>query len=68
MHNCRYGRVKPATRKKFWETKRKSNVERDRRNLKELRKAGWKVLNVWECQTRNRDTLIKKLKDFLSRN
>jgi G:T-mismatch repair DNA endonuclease (very short patch repair protein) len=31
-----------------------------------LRKAGWKVLIVWECQTRNLQKLTKKLQRFLS--
>lgn len=66
MHRCRYGRVTPKTNKKFWQTKRQGNVERDQRNLRRLRKAGWKVLTVWECQTRNLNKLAKKLGLFLS--
>jgi DNA mismatch endonuclease (patch repair protein) len=68
MHKCRYGRVIPKTNKKFWKSKREGNVARDKRNLRQLRKAGWKVLKVWECQTRNLDKLIKKLEQFLSKN
>ena len=30
IHDCRYGRVVPATRADFWRAKRRSNVERDR--------------------------------------
>lgn len=66
MHKCRYGRVVPKTNKKFWQTKRQGNVERDHRNLRRLRKAGWKVLTVWECQTRKLNKLAKKLELFLS--
>ena len=29
----------------------RGNVERDRRNQKELHKQGWQVLVVWECET-----------------
>ena len=65
MHKCRYGKVKPATNAKFWQTKREGNVIRDKRNLRKLRKEGWKVLVVWECQTRNSEKLISKLKKFL---
>jgi G:T-mismatch repair DNA endonuclease (very short patch repair protein) len=25
-------------------------VERDRRNARELRRLGWKVVTVWECE------------------
>ena len=65
MHKCRYGKVTPATNTKFWQTKREGNVIRDKRNLGKLRKDGWKVLVIWECQTRNSEKLISKLKKFL---
>ena len=64
MHNCKYGRVVPLTNSKFWRTKRLSNVERDRRNLRAWRRAGWKTLVVWECETKNRGALHKKLNRF----
>jgi len=65
MHRCRYGSVVPKTNKKFWKTKRQGNVERDKRNLRKLRKEGWKVLVIWECQIRNTEKLINKLEKFL---
>ncbi|MGH9897838.1 MAG: very short patch repair endonuclease [Pyrinomonadaceae bacterium] len=65
MHNCRYGKVIPATNAEFWRTKRKSNLNRDRRNMKLLRKAGWQVLIVWECQTRHPEALQNTLSNFL---
>ena len=67
MHNCRYGKVVPATNAEFWRNKRESNVNRDRRNLKLLKKAGWDVLIVWECQTRYQNALQQTLHDFLVR-
>jgi DNA mismatch endonuclease, patch repair protein len=65
MHNCPYGRVVPATNAEFWRTKRESNLERDRRNVKLLKKDGWQVLTVWECQTKHPDILEKTLSNFL---
>lgn len=65
LHNCRYGRVSPATRAEFWATKRGANVERDRRALRALRKIGWRPFVVWECWLRDRNTLIARLKTFL---
>lgn len=64
-HSCRYGRVKPATNAEFWEAKRSRTVERDRRNLRALRRDGWRVLIVWECQTRDLDKLKRRLEQFL---
>jgi len=66
MHKCRYGKVKPATNAKFWQAKREGNVARDKRNLRKLRKDGWKVLVIWECHTRNTKKLIDKLCKFLN--
>ncbi|MEZ6123351.1 MAG: DNA mismatch endonuclease Vsr [Planctomycetaceae bacterium] len=66
MHSCRFGRVAPKTNAEFWQTKRSGNVHRDRRNLRELRKAGWKVLVVWECWTKgDLNKLAAKLERFL---
>ena len=67
MHDCPYGRVVPKTNAEFWQTKRLSNVERDKRNLAALESAGWEVLTVWECMTKpaNIENLPKLLADFL---
>jgi DNA mismatch endonuclease (patch repair protein) len=65
MHRCKYGRVIPATRTKFWQDKRKGNVERDKRNLRKLCKDGWKILIIWECKTKNLKILSSKLSNFL---
>jgi DNA mismatch endonuclease (patch repair protein) len=40
-------------------------VWRDARNLRELKKLGWRVLVVWECQVRSSTT--KRLQDRLKR-
>jgi DNA mismatch endonuclease (patch repair protein) len=65
MHRCRFGRVTPATNAKFWQTKRRGNVLRDRRNLRKLRSAGWQAIVVWECQIKNPEKLIPHLQTFL---
>jgi DNA mismatch endonuclease (patch repair protein) len=60
-HDCSYGKVTPATRADFWSRKRAGAVDRDQRNAAAIRARGWKVVTVWECQTRNADTLISVL-------
>jgi len=65
IHNCRYGKVIPQTRKIFWQTKRLGNVLRDRLNLKKLRLLGWQILVLWECHTRNLPKLTASLQNFL---
>ena len=66
MHACKYGKVVPTTNTEFWSSKRLSNVERDRRNLRTLKKAGWKIMTVWECETKNLGALAKRIHRFLS--
>jgi DNA mismatch endonuclease, patch repair protein len=41
---------RPKTRPEFWKEKLQKNVARDLRNQRALRKLGWKVIVVWECQ------------------
>jgi len=56
----------PKTRVEFWQEKFDRNVERDHRKEMELRDAGWDVLTVWECETRDQERLKRKLRDWLS--
>lgn len=65
MHTCRFGRVKPTTNPEFWQHKRESNRERDAKNMKQLKKMGWKVLVVWECWTMDLLRLEGRLRRFL---
>ncbi|MCJ2143685.1 very short patch repair endonuclease [Methylobacterium sp. E-066] len=55
----------PSTRVDFWQAKFDRNVERDLRNGVRLMAAGWDVLEIWECQTRDRERLAATLQDFL---
>jgi DNA mismatch endonuclease (patch repair protein) len=66
-HHCRFGQATPKTRASFWREKFAGNVERDQRNLKALRRLGWRTLVVWECQTRRPDTLLRRLERFLTK-
>ena len=49
---CRYATT-PAERQEFWLNKLARNVVRDQRNLLELERAGWAVLVIWECETKD---------------
>ena len=65
MHTCKKGKSTPATNVKFWKNKREGNKKRDRRNIAALKKQGWEVLVVWECQLKNPDKLQQRIADFL---
>lgn len=43
----------PASRPEFWGAKLAANAERDRRQQRALRRLGWHVIVIWECQTRD---------------
>jgi DNA mismatch endonuclease (patch repair protein) len=61
MHRCKYGKPVPATNQTFWAEKRRSNVERDKRNRAALKADGWRVFEIWECATRSKETLARKM-------
>ena len=61
-HDCRYGKVVPATRPEFWAEKRNGTVERDLRRRRELEMDGWRVITVWECETRDLGSLAAALR------
>ncbi|MBL7964321.1 MAG: very short patch repair endonuclease [Flavobacteriales bacterium] len=50
-HGCPYCQPRrPRTHEDFWNMKLARNQARDARKSRELRKAGWRVLAIWECQ------------------
>ena len=65
-HSCKYGRPQPKTNADFWRDKLQRNVERDKRVKRQLLHQGWRVLVVWECETRSELRASAKIKRFLS--
>jgi DNA mismatch endonuclease (patch repair protein) len=55
----------PSSNTEFWETKITKNVERDKAKTRELRRQGWKVLILWQCQIKDADNVVKKIKKFI---
>lgn len=67
-HNCnsRYAHVSKSNTD-YWNTKIQRNQERDKRNIEQLEKDGWKVIVLWECEIKeNFEFIIKEkiLKNF----
>ena len=52
--NCKYAR-RPSSNKKYWYNKIDENIARDKRKSYQLRKLGWKVLTIWQCQLKTED-------------
>lgn len=58
--DCKYAYT-PKSRIEFWLPKLDKNVERDLHAQKTLLSLGWRVLVIWECDTKNRDFLRKEI-------
>ena len=66
---CKYF-VMPATNQEFWKTKLKKNQLRDIENIEELKKSGWYVIVVWECELKKsvKHERLEKLYLEITRN
>lgn len=66
-HAC--GRnLTPKTNKQIWNEKISRNKARDRRVRRALRKLGWTVLSVWECDLRRSpERCVGRLRSVLQR-
>ncbi len=61
---CRRSNM-PKSNLDYWKPKLERNSERDKQHIKDLKKLGWKVLTIWECEVQNEDEVEKKLTKFL---
>ena len=55
----------PRSRQDYWKPKLSGNTARDKSNALALRRLGWKVLVVWECEVTKR-SLAARVRRFLS--
>ena len=56
--NCKYFRL-PKTRTEWWKKKLEGNATRDALKQEELRKLGWNVVVIWECETKGSDAQLE---------
>ena len=64
-HGCKVGGSGAKSNQGYWGLKIARNRERDDSTTARLRESGWKVLVVWECETRNQAELASRLRRFL---
>lgn len=55
----------PKSRAEFWQEKFRQNVQRDAKAKQDLEALGWRVLCVWECETKNEEVLASRLESEL---
>jgi DNA mismatch endonuclease (patch repair protein) len=64
-HDCKRGAREPKANADYWRSKVGRNRDRDAKTVHALAGAGWQVLIVWECETRDETLLAHRLNQFL---
>ena len=56
--------ARPEANRPFWDKKIDGNMKRDRDVRRSLTRLGWRVLTLWECQTRKPERLTARIERF----
>lgn len=64
-HDCKAGKNVPKSNLEYWNGKLAGNKARDKRHMRELKKEGWNVLVIWECELKKETDVRRKLREFL---
>jgi len=60
--NCKYF-VVPKSRSRWWLAKIMKTRDKDKTDLLTLRKEGWKIITIWECELK-KDKRLKTLENL----
>jgi DNA mismatch endonuclease (patch repair protein) len=55
----------PKQNADFWKEKFEHNIQRDRQKVHDLEVLGWRVITVWECETKRTEELTNRLMTLL---
>ena len=58
-HNCKKGKTLPLRNFEYWQEKLSKNKIRDKKVKSHLENLGWKVIIIWECQTKDSEFILK---------
>lgn len=58
--NCKRSSI-PKSNKDYWVPKLENNIQRQKENISQLKRLGWKPLIIWECEVKKIDELTQKL-------
>jgi DNA mismatch endonuclease, patch repair protein len=58
--NCKKATL-PKSRVRYWRDKFDRNVERDKKTQTDLKALGWRVVVIWECETKNGQKLLRRI-------
>lgn len=59
-HFCKRAKM-PKSRVEYWKEKIKNNRLRDARDRRNLKKLGWRVIVVWECEVKNVERIRSRI-------
>jgi DNA mismatch endonuclease (patch repair protein) len=64
---CRHAKIRPKENPDYWNKKLDKTIERDKENKLKLEELGYRVLIIWECETKkkNIELLKNKIMDFI---
>ena len=60
-HGCPRCYRRPSSKRQYWDAKVSRNRARDRAVTRELRKAGWRVIRVWEHGLRDPIRCLRRI-------
>lgn len=64
-HNCRRGMRVPKSNTAYWMQKIARNKRRDLEHVEQLVSEGWKIVTIWECETKNMETCLSIIRQCL---
>lgn len=56
--------ILPQTNVEFWKNKIEKNINRDRENIINLERLGWRVIVVWECDIKKKERRKERLDEL----
>lgn len=63
-HDCSKGHL-PKSRSEYWIPKIEANKARDERVISELKRDGWDVMVIWQCETKELEAVLTEAVRFL---
>ncbi|SDP49717.1 very short patch repair endonuclease [Afipia sp. GAS231] len=63
-HDCGKGKL-PKSRTEYWTAKIKANQDRDAKVVSRLKKDGWQILTLWQCELKSAEATERILREFL---
>jgi len=63
--NCRKSNL-PVSNFSFWKEKIQTTIDRDKQTIRSLKKLGWSVIIIWECDIKNKMAISRTMKKLLN--